>query len=257
MLRQQTEKADGQPNYSLADFVAPVGTGLADYIGGFAVTAGIGLDELCARFERDHDDYNSIMAKALADRLAEAYAEFLHKQARDDWGYGREEGLTSEDLIRERYRGIRPAPGYPASPDHTEKRLIFDLLELRRGLDSTDGEFRDASASSVSGLYFAHPAAKYFAVGKIGATRLRTIREEGMSLEEIERWLSRISRTTRLKSERPSPQSVLVKGLVGGSSWARPFEAKSAHEPPLQPPPADRPSTQLVWLIPERVILLP
>jgi 5-methyltetrahydrofolate--homocysteine methyltransferase len=192
MLRQQTEKADGQPNYSLADFVAPVESGLADYIGGFAVTAGIGLDELCARFERDHDDYNSIMAKALADRLAEAYAEFLHKQARDDWGYGREEELTAVDLIRERYRGIRPAPGYPASPDHTEKRILFDLLEAekRTGIRLTES-FAMLPASSVSGLYFAHPAAKYFAVGKIGRDQVKDYHErKGMSLGEIERWLS-------------------------------------------------------------------
>jgi 5-methyltetrahydrofolate--homocysteine methyltransferase len=192
MLRQQMEKADGQPNYSLADFIAPGETGHSDYIGGFAVTAGIGIDELCARFERDHDDYNSIMVKALADRLAEAYAEFLHKQARDDWGYGLEERLTPEDLIRERYRGIRPAPGYPASPDHTEKRALFDLLEVekRTGIILTES-FAMLPASSVCGLYFAHPASKYFAVGKIGRDQVQDYqRRKGMALEEVERWLS-------------------------------------------------------------------
>src|SRR5262249_27686457 len=118
-LRQQLQKAPGEPNYALADFIAPESSGVADYIGAFAVTAGHGLPELCAKFEKDHDDYNSIMAKALADRLAEALAEWLHKRAREEWGYGRGENLSTDDLIEERYRGIRPAPGYPASPDHT------------------------------------------------------------------------------------------------------------------------------------------
>ncbi|MBO0724524.1 MAG: methionine synthase, partial [Blastocatellia bacterium] len=131
-LRQQSEKRAGQYNQALADFIAPLESGRIDYIGGFAVTAGVGLEELCARFERDHDDYNSIMAKALADRLAEAFAELLHKRAREEWGYGRNENLSHEDLIKERYRGVRPAPGYPAQPDHTEKRSLFDLLQAEQ-----------------------------------------------------------------------------------------------------------------------------
>src|SRR5437867_3516107 len=128
-LRQQIRKAPSEFNYALADFIAPVSSGIPDYIGAFAVTTGGGLDELCARFEKEHDDYNSIIAKALADRLAEAFAECLHKRVREEWGYGRGESLSVEDLIKERYRGIRPAPGYPAMPDHTEKRTLFSLLE--------------------------------------------------------------------------------------------------------------------------------
>ena len=136
--------------------------------GAFAVTAGIGVEELCAKYEKDHDDYNSIMAKALADRLAEAFAECLHKQVRDEWGYGKTERLTNEDMIRERYRGIRPAPGYPACPDHTEKRMLFDLLVpwTACGVTLTES-FAMLPAAAVSGFYFAHPQAKYFAVGKI------------------------------------------------------------------------------------------
>ena len=129
-LRQQMEKPADQYNLALADFIAPKESRRADYIGAFAVTAGIGVEALCAKYEKDHDDYNSIMTKALADRLAEAFAEWLHKQVRGEWGYGKADTLTLEDMIRERYRGIRPAPGYPACPDHTEKRTLFDLFEL-------------------------------------------------------------------------------------------------------------------------------
>ena len=141
---------------------------LRDYIGGFAVTAGIGIEALCERFEKDHDDYNSIMAKALADRFAEAFAEWLHREARREWGYATDEDLSNEDLIREKYRGIRPAPGYPASPDHTEKQILFDLLQAEKhtGIRLTE-TYAMYPASSVSGLYFAHPQAKYFGVGKI------------------------------------------------------------------------------------------
>ncbi|MGE3977456.1 MAG: methionine synthase, partial [Nitrospira sp.] len=168
-LRQQSEKPTGQPNLSLADYVAPKESGRQDYLGAFAVTAGIGLDELCKRFDKDHDDYNSIMAKALADRLAEAFAEFLHKRVREEWGYGKHERLTNDDLIRERYRGIRPAPGYPACPDHTEKKLLFDLLEVENNTGITlTVSFAMLPAAAVSGFYLAHPDAKYFAVGKIG-----------------------------------------------------------------------------------------
>ncbi len=191
-LRQQSEKPAGQPNLSLADYVAPKGSDREDYIGAFAVTAGIGLDELCRRFDKDHDDYNSIMAKALADRLAEAFAECLHKRVRSEWGYGKQEQLTNDDLIRERYRGIRPAPGYPACPDHTEKRLLFDLLSVEQNTGITLTEsFAMWPAASVSGFYFSHPEAKYFAVGKIGKDQVDDYaRRKGLDTRVVERWLS-------------------------------------------------------------------
>jgi 5-methyltetrahydrofolate--homocysteine methyltransferase len=191
-LRQQSEKPQGQYSFALADFVAPKESGRADYVGAFAVTTGIGVDLLCREFERDHDDYNSIMTKALADRLAEAFAEWLHKQAREAWGYGKNETLTGEDLIRERYRGIRPAPGYPACPDHTEKRPLFNLLQAEQNTGITLTEsFAMWPAAAVSGFYFAHPEAKYFAVGKIGKDQVEDYaRRKGMDLRTIERWLS-------------------------------------------------------------------
>ncbi|MBX3331401.1 MAG: methionine synthase [Nitrospira sp.] len=191
-LRQQSEKPAGQPNLSLSDYVAPKESNRQDYIGAFAVTAGIGLDDLCKRFDKDHDDYNSIMAKALADRLAEAFAEFLHKRVREEWGYGKKERLTNDDLIRERYRGIRPAPGYPACPDHTEKKLLFDLLQVEKNTGITLTEsFAMLPAAAVSGFYFAHPDAKYFAVGKIGKDQVEDYaRRKGMDRRIIERWLS-------------------------------------------------------------------
>ena len=156
------------------------------------MTSGIGIEALCERFEKDHDDYNSIMSKALADRLAEGFAELLHKRAREDWGYGRTENFSSEELIRERYRGIRPAPGYPACPDHTEKRTLFDLLQVEKHAGITLTEtFAMLPASSVSGLYFAHPEAKYFAVGKIGRDQVADYaRRKQMDLRTVEKWLS-------------------------------------------------------------------
>jgi 5-methyltetrahydrofolate--homocysteine methyltransferase len=190
-LRQQSEKPAGQANQALADFIAPKSSGVADYLGGFAVTTGIGIEALCARFEKDHDDYNSIMTKALADRLAEAFAECLHKQARDDWGYGKQEQLSNEELIREKYRGIRPAAGYPACPDHTEKRLLFDLLQAEKhtGIRLTES-YAMYPASSVSGLYFAHPAAKYFSVGKLGRDQAEDYaKRKGLALAAVEKWL--------------------------------------------------------------------
>jgi 5-methyltetrahydrofolate--homocysteine methyltransferase len=191
-LRQQGEKREGQFNQALADFIAPKSSGRADYIGGFALTTGIGLSELCAQFERDLDDYSSIMAKALADRLAEAFAELLHKRAREDWEYGLNEDLSYEDLIKEKYRGIRPAPGYPAQPDHTEKRLLFDLLNAEKsiGIGLTES-FAMMPASSVSGLYLAHPAAKYFVLGKIERDQVEDYaRRKSMEVREVERWLA-------------------------------------------------------------------
>ncbi len=191
-LRQQFEKPKGDANYALADFIASKSTGLPDYLGGFAVTTGIGLDALCGRFEKDHDDYNAIMAKALADRLAEAFAEWLHREVRKAWGYGTEEHLSTEDLIRERYRGIRPAPGYPACPDHTEKQILFDLLavETHTGIHLTE-TYAMVPAASVSGLYFAHPQAKYFAVGKIDHDQVKDYAaRKRMDVAAVERWLS-------------------------------------------------------------------
>jgi 5-methyltetrahydrofolate--homocysteine methyltransferase len=191
MLRQQEVIPDGRPNLSLADYIAPRDTGVPDYIGMFAVTAGIGADELVRRFEADHDDYNAIMVKALADRLAEAFAEYLHAQARKDWGYGEGEQLTSEDLIAEKYRGIRPAYGYPACPDHEEKFKLFDLLDARKqGIELTESAAM-TPAASVSGLYFSHPQAKYFNVGRLGRDQVESYaKRKGMPVEEVERWLA-------------------------------------------------------------------
>ncbi|MEO6969712.1 MAG: methionine synthase, partial [Chthoniobacterales bacterium] len=191
-LRQQMQKPAGQTNYCLADFVAPKDSGRHDYLGGFAVTAGIGADELAKTFQAEHDDYNAIMTKALADRLAEAFAEYLHREARRAWGFGAEEGLTTDDLVRERYRGIRPAPGYPASPDHVEKRTLFDLLsaEEHAGIHLTES-FAMHPGASVSGLYFSHPDSRYFAVGKIERDQAADYAaRKGESLGEIEKWLS-------------------------------------------------------------------
>jgi 5-methyltetrahydrofolate--homocysteine methyltransferase len=191
MLRQQEVIADGRPNRSLADFIAPRASGVPDYIGLFAVTAGIGTDELVRRFEADHDDYNAIMVKALADRLAEAFAEYLHAQARKDWGYGEAEHLSNDDLIGEKYRGIRPAYGYPACPDHSEKFKLFELLQAeRQGITLTEHGAM-LPAASVSGLYFSHPQAKYFNVGRIDRDQLESYaKRKAMSVAEVERWLA-------------------------------------------------------------------
>jgi 5-methyltetrahydrofolate--homocysteine methyltransferase len=165
--------------------------GLADHVGAFAVTTGIGLKELCDSFRAKHDDYNAIMAEAIADRLAEAFAECLHKRVRDEWGYGRSETLTPEEIIREKYRGIRPAPGYPACPDHTEKGTIWQLLDVEKnaGIRITES-YAMWPGSSVSGLYFAHPEAIYFGLGKIGRDQVESYAQcKGMSVSEVERWL--------------------------------------------------------------------
>ncbi len=192
-LRQQTEKPAGRPHQSLADFIAPKDSGKGDYIGAFAVTAGIGIDEHLARFEADHDDYNSILLKALADRLAEAFAEHLHERVRKEfWGYQPDEALSNEDLIKERYEGIRPAAGYPACPDHTEKDLIWDLLDVenRIGLHLTESKAMVPTAA-VSGLYFAHPESRYFGIGKIYQDQVEDYaKRKGMSRREAEKWLA-------------------------------------------------------------------
>jgi 5-methyltetrahydrofolate--homocysteine methyltransferase len=191
-LRQQANKEGSEPCRSLADFIAPKATGLRDHIGAFAVTTGIGLKELTDKYRAEHDDYNAIMAEALADRLAEAFAECLHKRVRDEWGYGRAENLSPAELIQEKYRGIRPAPGYPACPDHTEKGTIWKLLdvEAKTGIRITES-FAMWPGSSVSGLYFAHPDARYFSLGKIDREQVADYAErKGMSVAEVERWLS-------------------------------------------------------------------
>ncbi|MCG3170352.1 MAG: Methionine synthase [Pseudomonadales bacterium] len=190
-LRQQQAHADGKPNRSLADFIAPAG-GPPDWIGGFAVSAGFGADELAERFRREHDDYSAILVKALADRLAESLAEHLHREVRRVlWGYAADEALGNDELIRERYRGIRPAPGYPACPDHTEKRTLFRLLDAERatGIRLTES-FAMHPAASVAGWYFAHPEARYFAVGRIGLDQLGDLAaRKGVEAREMERWL--------------------------------------------------------------------
>ena len=190
-LRQQANREGNEPCRSLVDFIAPKETGLPDHIGAFAVTSGIGLKELCDRFRADNDDYNAIMAEAIADRLAEAFAECLHKRVRDEWGYGCAENLTPEELIHEKYRGIRPAPGYPACPDHTEKGAIWTLLDVHAntGMVITES-FAMWPGSSVSGLYFAHPESRYFSLGKIDRDQVADYHQrKGMSLAEVERWL--------------------------------------------------------------------
>jgi 5-methyltetrahydrofolate--homocysteine methyltransferase len=177
MLRQQEPIADGRPNRSLADFIAPKNSLAPDYIGAFAVTAGIGVDALAKEYERQHDDYNAIIVKALADRLAEAFAEYLHAQARRDWGYGKDEHYSPEELISEKYRGIRPAFGYPACPDHSEKGTLFALLDAPSAGITLTETYAMAPGASVSGLYFSHPQAKYFNVGRIGADQLADYRQ--------------------------------------------------------------------------------
>jgi len=191
-LRQQMAREAGRANLALADFVAPKETGVADYIGGFAVTAGIGEEDLARRFERANDDYSKIMVKALADRLAEAFAEALHAKVRRElWAYAPGETLSNEELIAENYAGIRPAPGYPAQPDHTEKRTLLKLLDAEQatGLKLTES-CAMWPAAAVSGLYFANPESRYFGVGKIGRDQVQDYAaRKGWTLEEAERWL--------------------------------------------------------------------
>jgi 5-methyltetrahydrofolate--homocysteine methyltransferase len=190
-LRQQANREGNEPCRSLVDFIAPKDTSIPDHIGAFAVTSGIGLKELCDNFRANNDDYNAIMAEAIADRLAEAFAECLHKRVRDEWGYGRDEGLSPADLIQEKYRGIRPAPGYPACPDHTEKGTLWHLLdvEANTGMILTES-FAMWPGSSVSGLYFAHPNARYFSLGKIDRDQVADYAiRKGISVGEVERWL--------------------------------------------------------------------
>lgn len=192
-LRQQRSKAEGQFHHCLADYVAPADSGVADFLGGFAVTAGIGIDEHVERFEADHDDYSAILLKALADRLAEALAEYMHEKIRQEfWGYDKDERLANDDLIAEKYRGIRPAPGYPACPDHTEKAKLWELLDVERSIDlKLTDSFAMFPTAAVSGFYFSHPESKYFSVGKVSRDQVESYAErKGMDMAEIERWLA-------------------------------------------------------------------
>ena len=191
-MRQQVKKVEGQPNFCLADFVAPKESGLLDYSGGFVVSTGFGCEERAEAYKADHDDYNSIMVKALADRLAEALAEYCHQKIRKEiWGYAPNEGLDNESLIKEKYQGIRPAPGYPACPDHLEKTTLFKLLDAEKniGVNLTDSLAMDPAAS-VSGWYFAHEKSKYFGIRKIKEDQLLDLAErKQMDREILERWL--------------------------------------------------------------------
>jgi len=192
-LRQQRSKAEGQFHHCLADYVAPADSGVADFLGGFAVTAGIGIDEHVERFEADHDDYSAILLKALADRLAEALAEYMHEKIRQEfWGYDKDERLANDDLIAEKYRGIRPAPGYPACPDHTEKAKLWELLDVERSIDlKLTDSFAMFPTAAVSGFYFSHPESKYFSVGKVSRDQVESYAErKGMDIAGIERWLA-------------------------------------------------------------------
>jgi 5-methyltetrahydrofolate--homocysteine methyltransferase len=192
MLRQQWER-EGQTSFrSLADYLAPVESTIADYLGAFAVSAGFGAHELVTRFKKEHDDYSAIMAEALADRLAEACAEWLHERVRREWGFGADEKLSKDELIDEQYRGIRPAFGYPSCPDHTEKRTLWTLLDAAKqtGMTLTES-YAMWPAASVSGLYFAHPEARYFAVDLITRDQVESYaHRKGMSVAEVERWLA-------------------------------------------------------------------
>jgi 5-methyltetrahydrofolate--homocysteine methyltransferase len=191
-VRQQGEKPDGKPNLSLADYISPADGGPPDYIGGFCVTTGLGVEERARRYESQHDDYSAIMLKALADRLAESFAEHLHRLVRTEfWGYAPQEKLSNEELIKERYRGIRPAPGYPACPDHSEKATLLRLLDATAACGVTLSDtYAMSPAASVSGWYFSHPDARYFAVGKIGLDQVEDLaRRKGVSVEFVERWL--------------------------------------------------------------------
>jgi 5-methyltetrahydrofolate--homocysteine methyltransferase len=192
-LRQQSQKTKGAPNIALSDFIAPKDSGITDYMGAFCVTTGFGVDEWAAEFEKDLDDYNSIMVKALADRFAEAFAEYLHEQVRKDiWGYSSDEALSTEDMIAETYKGIRPAPGYPACPDHLEKPTIWKLLNVAEEIGVTLTESMAMwPASSVSGYYFANPESKYFGLGKIKEDQvIDYAKRRSISTEKATKWLS-------------------------------------------------------------------
>jgi len=223
-LRQQIEKPNNQASFCLADFIAPRGSErsdskfqVPDHLGAFAVTSGHRLAEIVEKFKQDHDDYNAIMAEALADRLAEAFAECLHKRVREEWGYGKTENLTTADLMEEKYRGIRPAAGYPACPDHTEKHTLWQLLDVEKnaGIVLTES-FAMWPGSSVSGLYFEHPESKYFAVGKLDRDQILDYHlRKGMTLQEVEKWLGPWLNYDPAKASSPSSATI---GCACGAS---------------------------------------
>ena len=192
-LRQQSKKAEGIPNIALSDFISPLSNKVKDYIGCFCVTAGFGSDELCSKYEKENDDYSSIMVKALADRFAEAFAEYLHKEVRTKyWGFSNDENLSNDDLIKENYRGIRPAPGYPSCPDHLEKNTIWELLDVEKkiGVKLTES-LAMWPAASVSGYYFANPDSKYFGLGKIDKDQVKDYsKRREISVEKATKWLN-------------------------------------------------------------------
>jgi len=208
-LRQQLARREGRANVALADFIAPRASGLADYVGAFMVTAGLGEDEVAERFKQANDDYSAIMVKALADRLAEAFAERLHQRVRTEfWAYATDEGLTNADLIAEKYRGIRPAPGYPAQPDHSEKATMFGLLEAERriGVQLTES-FAMWPGASVCGLYFSHPDSHYFGVGKIERDQVEDYaRRKGWTVAEAEKWLAPVLNYDPLAAARTAAE---------------------------------------------------
>jgi 5-methyltetrahydrofolate--homocysteine methyltransferase len=214
-LRQQLEKREGRFNSALSDFIAPVASGVPDYIGGFTVTAGIGEDVIADRFKNSNDDYSSILCKALADRLAEAFAEHMHMRVRREfWGYAPDETLSNEEMILEKYQGIRPAPGYPAQPDHTEKATLFKLLDAEKnsGVKLTES-FAMWPGSSVSGLYFSNAGSAYFGVGKIERDQVEDYAaRKGMSIAEVERWLAPI--LNYIPSQDQSAEVRAVKGAM-------------------------------------------
>jgi 5-methyltetrahydrofolate--homocysteine methyltransferase len=191
-LRQQSEREANRPYCCLADFIAPRESGKKDYLGAFAVTAGIGVDRLVEHFEKDQDDYTAILVKVLADRMAEGFAEYLHERVRQEWGYEQSGNAALTDLLHERYRGIRPAPGYPACPDHREKKALFDLLQVEKNTGITlTGSFAMMPAASVSGFYFSHPESRYFNIGKIGKDQvIDYARRTTINILETERWLA-------------------------------------------------------------------
>jgi 5-methyltetrahydrofolate--homocysteine methyltransferase len=238
-LRQQLEKREGRYNAALADFIAPVAGGVADYIGGFVVTAGIGEDAVADRFKKANDDYSSILCKALADRLAEAFAERMHARVRREfWGYAPDERWSAEDLIREKYQGIRPAPGYPAQPDHTEKATLFELLDAENtaGVKLTEN-FAMWPGSSVSGLYFSHPESFYFGVGKIERDQVEDYAaRKAMSVEAIERWLAPILNYIPAQ-DRSAQDRKLKQGMPTlASSPAKPANDVAGGELSSHPP---------------------
>ena len=217
MLRQQEVIADDKPNRSLADFVAPIESGVTDYVGAFAVTAGLGVDELVKKFEAQHDDYSAIIVKAIADRFAEAFAEYLHARARQDWGFG--DALSNDDLIEEKYRGIRPAFGYPACPDHSEKGRLFELLGARsQGLDLTES-YAMTPAASVSGLYFGHPSSKYFAIQRIGLDQVEDYAKRKTCRRP--RWSAGSARCWHTNRRSPQRSAEPTGNLLAASPFRR------------------------------------